>query len=42
MTAGTVGGQTSGSAKPEWYKVLPKPSTFEPKDREAELSGFRD
>jgi hypothetical protein len=42
MTAGATGGQTSGSAKPECYKVLPKPSTFEPKDREAELSGFRD
>ena len=42
VAAMTTGGQTSGSAKPEWYKVLPKPSTFEPKDREAELSGFRD
>ena len=39
---------TSGGAQPsaaggnQWYKVLPKPSSFEPKDREAELSGFRD
>ena len=37
-----VGSQSTNSSKPEWYKVLPKPSTFEPKDREAELSGFRD
>ena len=37
-----VGSQSTNSSKPEWYKVLPKPLTFEPKDREAELSGFRD
>ena len=40
ITAGAVGGQSTNSSKPEWYKVLP--STFEPKDRKAELSGFRD
>lgn len=28
--------------KVEWYKVLPKPHGFEPKDREQELGGFRD
>ena len=42
LTANAVGSQSTNSGKPEWYKVLPKPSTFEPKDREAELSGFRD
>ena len=42
ITAGSVGGQVANNNKPEWYKVLPKPWTFEPKDREAELSGFRD
>ena len=36
-------GVAAGSdAKPEWYKVLPKPGVFEPKDREAELATFRD
>ena len=42
LTANAVGSQSTNSGKPEWYKVLPKPSTFELKDREAELSGFRD
>ena len=42
LSTGSTGGHSSGSVQPEWYKVLPKPSTFEPKDREAELSGFRD
>ena len=31
----------SGS-KDDWYKMLPKPSQFDPKDRDAELSQFRD
>ena len=26
----------------DWYKMLPKPGNFDPKDREAELSSFRD
>ena len=26
----------------DWFKVLPKPGMFDPKDREAELSQFRD
>ena len=30
------------SQKDEWYKMLPKPGIFDPKDREAELSTFRD
>ena len=42
MTGSSSSSQSAGGNKPEWYKVLPKPSTFEPKDREAELSGFRD
>ena len=29
-------GSTGTDGKPEWYKVLPKPGVFEPKDREAE------
>ena len=36
------GAQSSAAGGNQWYKVLPKPSSFEPKDREAELSGFRD
>ena len=44
--AAAIGSMSSGStqtgtAKTEWYKVLPKPSCFEPKDREAELATFR-
>ena len=35
----TSGASTSSG---DWFKVLPKPSTFDPKDREAELSQFRD
>ena len=43
MTAGgTQAGSTVGTPKSEWYKVLPKPGFFEPKDREAELASFRD
>ena len=42
MTGSSSSSRSAGGNKPEWYKVLPKPSTFEPKDREAELSGFRD
>ena len=34
--------QQSSNNKVEWYKVLPKPQGFEPKDREQELGGFRD
>ena len=30
------------SGKDDWYKMLPKPGVFDPKDREAELSSFRD
>ncbi len=26
----------------DWYKMLPKPGNFEPRDRDAELSQFRD
>ena len=29
------------SGKDDWYKMLPKPGVFDPKDREAELSSFR-
>ena len=36
------GGGTAASSSSDWFKVLPKPSTFDPKDREAELSQFRD
>ena len=43
MSSSGAGGVTGESGvKPDWYKVLPKPPVFEPKDREAELSGFRD
>ena len=43
MTAGgTQAGGAVGTSKTEWYKVLPKPGFFEPKDREAELASFRD
>ena len=35
-------GNATGDNKMEWYKVLPKPSVFEPRDREAELATFRD
>ena len=35
-------GSANGAQGSEWYKVLPKPNVFDPKDREAELSGFRD
>ena len=41
MSSSSSTGQAGGN-RSYWYKVLPKPSTFEPKDREAELSGFRD
>ena len=30
------------SQRNDWYKMLPKPGIFDPKDREAELSSFRD
>ena len=30
------------SQKDDWYKMLPKPGVFDPKDRESELSTFRD
>ena len=30
------------SSKDDWYKMLPKPGVFDPRDREAELSSFRD
>ena len=37
---------TSASSSPkrsdDWYKLLPKPNSWAPKDREAELSSFRD
>ena len=42
MSSSSSSGQTDGGNRSDWYKVLPKPSKFEPKDREAELSGFRD
>lgn len=32
----------STTAGSDWFKVLPKPGMFDPKDREAELSQFRD
>ena len=41
-TSSTQAGGAPGTAKTEWYKVLPKPGCFEPKDREAELATFRD
>jgi len=43
-TSSTTGqtGNTGGDSKTEWYKVLPKPGVFEPRDREAELATFRD
>ncbi len=30
------------NSKDDWYKMFPKPGVFDPKDREAELSSFRD
>ena len=33
---------SSTSSGGDWFKVLPKPAMFDPKDREAELSQFRD
>ena len=33
---------TRPESRDDWYKMLPKPSCFEPKDRDAELSQFRD
>ena len=43
LSGGSSGSmQHGGENKAEWYKVLPKPQNFEPKDREQELSGFRD
>ena len=30
------------NSKGDWYKMLPKPGVFDPRDREAELSSFRD
>ena len=43
LTSSSTGtGGATGATKAEWYKVLPKPSCFEPKDREAELATFRD
>ncbi len=29
-------------SKDDWHKMLPKPGVSDPKDREAELSSFRD
>ena len=42
-TSSTTGqtGNTGGDSRTEWYKVLPKPGVFEPRDREAELATFR-
>ena len=37
-----VGAPSAAGVGGEWFKVLPKPPVFDPKDREAELSGFRD
>ena len=43
LSGGSSGSmQHGGENRAEWYKVLPKPQNFEPKDREQELSGFRD
>eukprot|EP00435_Cladocopium_sp_Y103_P001443 s5136_g1.t1 len=42
VTSTGAGGHADAGVKADWYKVLPKPPLFEPKDREAELSGFRD
>ena len=36
------GSAAAASSSNDWFKVLPKPSIFDPKDREAELSQFRD
>ena len=33
---------TRPEGRDDWYKMLPKPSCFEPKDRDSELSQFRD
>ena len=41
LSGGSSGSmQHGGENRAEWYKVLPKPQNFEPKDREQELSGF--
>ena len=42
MGMSTSSGSWSTGAGGDWFKVLPKPAVFDPKDREAELSGFRD
>ena len=43
LSGGSSGSmQHGGENRAEWYKFLPKPQNFEPKDREQELSGFRD
>ena len=39
--ATAVANRPEGS-KDDWYKMLPKPGVSDPKDREAELSSFRD
>ena len=39
--ATAVANRPEGS-KDDWYKMLPKPGVFDPRDREAELSSFRD
>ena len=33
---------TRPESRDDWYKMLPKPGCFEPRDRDAELSQFRD
>ena len=42
LAALSSGDATASSSTTDWFKVLPKPSVFDPKDREAELSQFRD
>ena len=37
-----VPGSQSSENKNDWYKILPKPGFFDPKDRETELATFRD
>eukprot|EP00434_Breviolum_minutum_P035148 symbB.v1.2.031112.t1/scaffold3577.1/size53849/1 len=40
--AATAVASRQDSGKDDWYKMLPKPGVFDPKDRESELSSFRD
>ena len=40
--AANAAGNRPESQRNDWYKMLPKPGIFDPKDREAELSSFRD